>query len=129
MPFRLLGALILGMTATKALIAIPKEAKPPTLDLRIGVVWALTREVLLQTLPAHYSRSILLATDGCLFAFCELKFEYPTKAKVCKFISACCFRLVANQAALNRGFAAALSQHVLFNISRSVDAYLQTEKA
>ncbi|MBP7075160.1 MAG: hypothetical protein KBA81_07245 [Rhabdochlamydiaceae bacterium] len=129
MPFRLLGVLILGMTAAKALIQIPKEAKPPTLDLQIGVVWALTREVLLQTLPSHYSRSILLATDGCLFAFCELKFDYPTKAKVCKFISACCFRVMANQAALNRGFVAALTQHVLFNISRSLDARLQTENS
>ncbi len=124
MPFRLLGVLILGMTATKALIQIPKEAQPPNADLKIGIVWALTREVLLQTLPAHYARSVVLATDGCLFALCELEFEYPTKAKICKFISAGCFRMVANHAALNRGFVAALTQHVLFNVSRSLDARL-----
>lgn len=115
-------SLITGMTAVKGVVEIPKDAPAPTLDLKIGFLWAVVREVLLQTLPKPYSTPLLIAVDSSVFALSEI---VPLKsaslqARRYKVLSAFYFRAIANVAAQKTGLGASLTQHILFNISRAL---------
>jgi membrane protease YdiL (CAAX protease family) len=115
-------SLITGMRAVKGVVEIPQDAPAPAIDLKIGFLWAIVREVLLQSLPKSYSTPLLIAADSSVFALIEivpLK-SAPLEARRYKALSAFFFRALANIAAQKTGLEASLTQHILFNISRSL---------
>lgn len=124
---RFASALILGMTALRGLVQPVTQGAGFTLDTKLAFIWAMTREAILFSLPREYSLPLLLVADSATFALCEVcgtkdrpgppKFSNPW---IYKTISAAFFRAVANYVALEEGLPASITQHLLFNFSRSL---------
>lgn len=130
-PLRFAFALVTGMTAARTFIKKdPKKGnKEFTLDTKIGCIWAFCREAIVLSTPNSFLPLNLL--DSCVFSLAEL---CPTKKELKenpnlpnfdqgsyhKMISSFFFRLSANAVARTHGLAASITQHVLFNFSRSL---------
>jgi len=124
------AAFFTGVTAARALTGrvTPEQNKQGfTPDTKIGFLWSISREVLLQTLPAGWSFGTLLLADSCVFALAEVcpsakTAELPKFQKewTYKVLSAAFFRLAANTVAKTHGIAASITQHWLFNIHDSI---------
>ena len=124
---RLLAALFTGTTAARALTgqATPEQNKKwLTLDMKIGFLWAISRELILLTIPQSSIPLILL--DSCVFALAEVcpKNEHPGLPKFgpewsYKVVSSAFFRVTANTVATMHGISASITQHLLFNISQA----------
>lgn len=125
---RLAAALFTGMTAARTLYG-RAEINPKngfTIDTKIGFAWALAREAIIWSFHESYALPFLILTDSAVFALAELSpssnNNVPVKYTspwVGKCISAYFFRMTANYAALRAGLGASLTQHLLFNLSRS----------
>jgi hypothetical protein len=113
-------SLITGMSATKAVVEIPKDAPAPTLDLKMGFLWGVARETLLQALPKSFSTPLLIITDSGVYALIEMAplKALPIEARLYTGISSLFFRIIGNVAALKTGIGASFTQHLLFNVSR-----------
>lgn len=119
---RFFAALCTGTTAARALTS-EQNKQGITLDTKIGFIWAVSRELLLTTVPEP---SIpLIALDSCVFALAEVcpKGQHPGLSKFgrgwsYKVISSAFFRATANTVASSHGISASITQHLLFNISR-----------
>ncbi|PIS00709.1 MAG: hypothetical protein COT84_06155 [Chlamydiae bacterium CG10_big_fil_rev_8_21_14_0_10_35_9] len=126
---RFVTSLVLGMTATRG-ITRKAETTKIGLDTKIGLVWAVAREILLHTLPMYYAAPTLTIADSIVFSLAEvcppqnsdknLTLEKYSSNWFYKVSSSFFFRITANVAVKNSGFLAALTQHTFFNISRSL---------
>lgn len=125
---RFASALATGMTAARALTGpvTPKQNKQGfTIDTKIGFLWAISRELLLQLFP--HSAIPLTLLDSSVFALAEVsppnnqpglpKFSTPWLYKV---LSSAFFRLTANTVATTHGIVASIIQHSLFNMSQTL---------
>ncbi len=123
------AAFFTGVTAARALTGrvTPEQNKQGfTRDTKIGFLWAISREILLLTLPAKLSFGTLLLADSCVFALAEVcpstkTEELPPREWTYKVISAAFFRLAANSVAKTHGIAASLTQHWLFNMHEAIE--------
>lgn len=105
LPLRIGTSFVLGMTATQ--------------DIKIGLLFAVSRESIVRFLPTKFSKPLLVTADSIVFALIEPKPEHP-EARTYKAISSFFFRMIANTAAYETGIGASLTQHALFNLSRSI---------
>jgi len=124
---RFAAALFTGMTAARTLTGrvTPEQNKQGfTPDTKISFLWAISRELLLLTIPQSSIPLTLL--DSCVFALAEVcpknehlglpKFSSAWSYKV---LSSVFFRITANTVATTHGMAASIAQHLLFNISQA----------
>ncbi|MCI0382365.1 MAG: hypothetical protein L0207_04875 [Chlamydiae bacterium] len=126
MIFRFAAVLSIAMPAAGTLVGRAATTSHLTLDTKLAFVWAIVRELLLQTLPESYSARLFIFTDSLV---CGLADVSPSPSAIVipkfsnlwwyKFISAMFFRIIANKGALRAGIAAPITQHLFFNISRS----------
>ncbi len=105
LPLRLGLSFAIGMTASQ--------------DVKVGLLFAATRESIVRFLPNIFSKRLLVTADSVLFTLIELK-SLPHEARTYKAISSFFFRIIANTAAYETGIGASLTQHALFNLSRSI---------
>jgi hypothetical protein len=127
---RLAVAFFTGITAARSLtgrVTAEQNKQGFTPDTKIGFLWALSRELLLWTLPSPLLPSALIAADSCVFALAEVcpKTGHPEVPKFSrewsyKVLSSAFFRATANVAALTHGMVASIGEHLLFNISHAL---------
>ena len=103
-PLRMGISVAIGMTATQ--------------DIKIGLIYGIARELIVRFNPEKLSKPLLVTADSCFFTLIEIKPLDP-KLRPYKAISSFFFRVIANTAAYETGLGASLTQHALFNISRS----------
>lgn len=123
---RLATSLILGMTATRGITAHAETEKIGT-DTKIGLIWTVSRELLLQYLPLTYATYTLTLADSVVFALSEVcpkqssdkNLKQYSSAWFYKLLSSFGFRITANIASQS-GISAALIQHIVFNTSQTL---------
>lgn len=104
LPLRMGISLAVGMTATR--------------DVKIGIIYSVVRESIVQLTPEKFSMPLLVTADSFLFTLIEVK-SLPPEALTYKTISSFFFRIIANTVSYETGIGASLIQHALFNLSRS----------
>lgn len=125
---RFVASLVLGKIAAYTFYPPVNTTEKPTgftKDTFVGFAWAVAREGL-TLVPGRFCSYLLIAADSVISGLVEVsptslnplpRFSYHW---VYRSISACAFRAIADVARLYNGPVTAITQQVVFNISRAL---------